>query len=382
MSCTYDFKGRRWRRVSEQAKAFVEDLLVADPRERASANEAMCSLWLNRGHGATVRGPTEEEINSTTDTMKKFSTYSKLKKLALMVVAHKSTSEEIGILRKVFQKYDLRGDGNIRFSEFRKALSQYGFSNKEMKEMFVGIDLDGTGKIRYTEFLAATIEAQGAIDEVRLAEAFDRLDSDDSGYISADNLREILGDEFPQEELEKIIYEADLTHDNRISYPEFLALWENHHETQKDELLDAIHAPDNGTNRNGNGATTMTATTNSYRAASPRANREERKTMQEESTLENSTVARANFIEGKKMSERRVEKMARIDAASARRLVFAETVDVIPELPEYDEEGQTTGMTEGTGAAGRHQIPLVSSPRTRPRRAPTPRSTSRKVGDE
>ena len=34
----------------------------------------------------------------------------------------------------------------------------------------------------YTEFLAATIEACGRIEDDRLAEAFDRLDSDDTGY--------------------------------------------------------------------------------------------------------------------------------------------------------------------------------------------------------
>lgn len=45
-------------------------------------------------------------------------------------------------------------------------------------------DLDGSGYIHYTEFLAATMETRGVIVEERLAEAFDRLDSDDSGYIS------------------------------------------------------------------------------------------------------------------------------------------------------------------------------------------------------
>lgn len=44
----------------------------------------------------------------------------------------------------------------------------------------------GNGIIQYTEFLAATLEALGMIEEERLAEAFDRLDSDDSGYISSD----------------------------------------------------------------------------------------------------------------------------------------------------------------------------------------------------
>jgi hypothetical protein len=97
--------------------------------------------------------------------------------------------------------------------------------------------LDGSGRIRYTEFLAATIEAQGAISEERLAEAFDRLDSDDSGFISAENLAEILGQDFPIEEINSIIQEADKTKDNLISYGEFLALWETKNEQARDEQL-------------------------------------------------------------------------------------------------------------------------------------------------
>lgn len=98
-------------------------------------------------------------------------------------------------------------------------------------------DLDGSGRIRYTEFLAATIEAQGAISEERLAEAFDRLDSDDSGYISAENLVEMLGKDFPRDEIDAIIKEADLTKDNRISYSEFLALWEDKNEAAREDAL-------------------------------------------------------------------------------------------------------------------------------------------------
>ena len=70
--------------------------------------------------------------------------------------------------------------------------------------------MDGTGRIRYTEFIAATIEAHGLISEERLAEAFDRLDGDDSGFISAENLTEILGDEISLEEIDEIIAEGAL----------------------------------------------------------------------------------------------------------------------------------------------------------------------------
>ncbi len=40
------------------------------------------------------------------------------------------------------------------------------------------------GVILYTEFIAATLELHGRVEEKRLAEAFDLMDDDDSGFIS------------------------------------------------------------------------------------------------------------------------------------------------------------------------------------------------------
>ena len=53
-----------------------------------------------------------------------------------MVVAHKSSSEEIGILRKLFQKYDVRHDGSIWFEEFQKAMIGLGQSGEELRAVF------------------------------------------------------------------------------------------------------------------------------------------------------------------------------------------------------------------------------------------------------
>ncbi len=36
----------------------------------------------------------------------------------------------------------------------------------------------------YNEFIAATLEAQNRIEEEKLRDAFDRLDTDETGYIS------------------------------------------------------------------------------------------------------------------------------------------------------------------------------------------------------
>ena len=53
-----------------------------------------------------------------------------------MVIAHKSSSDEIGILRKVFQKYVSRNDGSIWFEDFCKAMDGLGHSNEDLRSMF------------------------------------------------------------------------------------------------------------------------------------------------------------------------------------------------------------------------------------------------------
>jgi len=101
-------------------------------------------------------------------------------------------------------------------------------------------DVDGTGEVEYSEFLAATIEAHNGIDEQRLAEAFDRIDCDDSGYITVANLADMLGSNVPKSYLSNIIEEADIKKDKRISYEEFLALWNDDEDLKREQALEDV----------------------------------------------------------------------------------------------------------------------------------------------
>jgi serine/threonine protein kinase len=136
MKGAFEFKGRRWKRLSAQSKAFVEDLLVVDYTDRATAEEAQSASWLNRRMSATVRNAHAHEEGSAQQSIFNYAGYSKLKKVALMVVAHKSSSEEIGILRKVFQQYDTKKDGQLSFEEFKAAISESGISESKHQEIF------------------------------------------------------------------------------------------------------------------------------------------------------------------------------------------------------------------------------------------------------
>jgi EF-hand domain pair len=83
-------------------------------------------------------------------------------------------------------------------------------------------DINKNGHIQYTEFLAATLEAHGYIEEARIAEAFDRLDADNTGFISKDDLKELLGKEYTKDLAHELIRDADDNNDGKISFQEFL----------------------------------------------------------------------------------------------------------------------------------------------------------------
>lgn len=223
--CNYDFKGRRWSTVSSQAKNFIADLLMHDPSDRPSAREARQSLWLNMRLTSSVRTATEADMDAAAQSLENYSTHKTLQKLGLMVIAHKSNSEEIGFLRNVFKRYDKDRNGSIELPEFKRCLSKYKYTDEYMAKLFKAADLDGSGKLRYTEFLAATIESTDLVTEERLAEAFDRLDTDDSGFISVNDLRELLGEDVPKSYIEQVIAEAGLSQHERVTYEDFLDMW-------------------------------------------------------------------------------------------------------------------------------------------------------------
>jgi len=55
--------------------------------------------------------------------------------------------------------------------------------------------VDQTGTVDYTEFLASTVEAMGNIEAEKLEEVFGQLNTDNSGCVTVQNLKEILGDD-------------------------------------------------------------------------------------------------------------------------------------------------------------------------------------------
>lgn len=133
----YSFKARTWKYVSEEAKMFVKQCLSYTANERPTADEALKLAWMQKDFDNLA--PELDSMDMVQAALQNFASYGTLKKLALMVIAHKSTSEEIGFLRKLFTKYDTLKNGVITLPEFKAALVDYDYSEIEMDNMFAGI---------------------------------------------------------------------------------------------------------------------------------------------------------------------------------------------------------------------------------------------------
>ena len=232
MRCEYNFEKDYWKPISAEAKDFIDHLLVIDPKVRYKAEQAQAHVWMHKEFKLEDRAPTDQVARRITHVLSAYQNSIPLKKLALNVIAHRSTTDEIINLRKTFDQFDTANNGVISYAEFMEALQKNcSYSDEEIQDMFDAIDINQNGHIMYTEFIAATLEAQGQLNEDRVAEAFDRLDTDGSGFITKENMLEFLSDTgASMEDVERMIQEADIDDSGGVCYDEFLTMFRSDNE--------------------------------------------------------------------------------------------------------------------------------------------------------
>lgn len=123
-------------------------MLQYDSNKRPTAAKALNDPWLNASDfGSQELLSDNALLDRVQASIQTFAGYGKLKKLALMLIAYKSTSKELGFLRKMFGRFDVRQDGEVTLQEFKTALADYDYSEEELEYMFRAMDLDRTGYV-------------------------------------------------------------------------------------------------------------------------------------------------------------------------------------------------------------------------------------------
>jgi calcium-dependent protein kinase len=154
------------------------------------------------------------------------------------VIAYQSRSDQTRKLRRAFSIVDTDKSGEISYDQFHAAFLQSGVaSDSEIEKLFNKVDFKKEKKIDYTEFVAATIESQGLIEECRIAEAFRRIDIDNTGIISRENLRALFNNSESDEYITSLLQEADSDGDGIVNYDDFRRLFV---QRKKEEIRESL----------------------------------------------------------------------------------------------------------------------------------------------
>lgn len=223
-----------WEGVSVKAKQFISRLLVTNPNMRPTAREAQQDPWLiemadlSRNHDDIALNP------NVVKALVNFKEYSDMRKLLCEVLSFTLIPDQIQGLRKEFEKMDTDGSGEISLAALKAVLlgnaaqgSLGALTEKEVEDIFNAMRVSKTETtIHWHEFIAAGL-SHCKVDERNLRLAFDRLDSDHTGYITFENFMDLIGNgaEHSEEALRDMWGEASMSNtDAHITYEDFLLL--------------------------------------------------------------------------------------------------------------------------------------------------------------
>merc|ERR1712039_689211 len=129
---------------------------------------------------------------------------------------------ELNSIENTFLEICDDDDGEINSIGLKKTLRLR--SSLEAAGLLESMDNDGHGKLCFSEFLVATSSAEIFHCEATAKRAYDTLDSDGDGFVSATDLLEVLPHVFSEAELKTEMARYDLNGDGLIDFKEFCAL--------------------------------------------------------------------------------------------------------------------------------------------------------------
>lgn len=213
-----------WNKTSESGKNLLTSLLSPEP-QRISAKESLNHPWLTQNLHRPI---CSENLKMTIlNRLSNFHAFHKLREAVYsFIISQLVTVDETRLLREVFKDIDKDGDGKISVNELAEEYSKLLESEeayKEAEKIMREVDSDNSGYIDYTEFLKVNLNTQKVLSNERMKKAFQMFDKDESGTISALELKEVLqgGMESDDSIWKNIILMVDQNRDNEIDLYEF-----------------------------------------------------------------------------------------------------------------------------------------------------------------
>ena len=218
------FPSEIWTKVSNEAIDFIQKL-ICNYDQRLTAQEALVHKWVDlKTFQPLCNG---DILIGVLSKLQSFHSNNKLRDAVHTFITTQCISlKETRILREVFKTIDKNGDGKLSTEEL---IEQYSSTmgveeaTKEVERIMKEVDTDNNGFIDYSEFLKANLDARKVLSSENLKQAFRMFDRDNSGTISANELKMVLQGDMESDEnvWQEIIQLVDQNGDGEIDLQEF-----------------------------------------------------------------------------------------------------------------------------------------------------------------
>jgi len=187
----YKVRQDRWDKASANALEFVKALLQVDPDKRLTAQGALDHTWIaNR----KTRNSKTEVTSDVAEALCQFGRASKFRKCCMQTMAWSLSNEDRAKVREYFISMDTSQQGTITLAELKDVMvNKFNISSQDTKHVFDALDSNNDELIHYSDFLAAMVNTRIDLHDDLLRQAFQKFDVDNSGFITAENMREVLG---------------------------------------------------------------------------------------------------------------------------------------------------------------------------------------------
>jgi calcium-dependent protein kinase len=235
-----DLQKPPFEKISEEALNLLKALLQYKPENRITSSDALKHPFFSKYKSREVvnnlfklNDPLQEQIlKAYIKNIIDFKKENILQKAIIAYLVHNFPQmEEIENAFKLFDKFDLNGDGKINRKELLAGLRSFtsiSFEEleKNVEAIFNFIDSNNNGFIEYEEFVCAAIDKKIFLKDEVIKFAFSYVDKNHNGRIEINDIRNIFKkEEILDNDLEKqinIIFDKfDLNHNGIIDYEEF-----------------------------------------------------------------------------------------------------------------------------------------------------------------
>ena len=219
----YEFKKMKWTGISDEAKELISEMLIKDPADRISAEDALNHEWFDKVLSDDFES---KKLTSAFKGLKKFKAKLKMQQAALgYIISQLATKEDTKDLDEAFQRIDTNHDGKLDLEELKEGCKEVypEMTEEEVEKLFREADTDNSGSIDYTEWISATINKKKILTEENLERAFNAFDENGDGSISFKEIKLFLGHgkNINEKVWEEIIAEVDVDKNGSIEYEEF-----------------------------------------------------------------------------------------------------------------------------------------------------------------